>query len=101
VLEAFYAYYDATEPMWISVYRDVGEVEALATVVEEFHQYLGGICDDLIAHWNPARSSRSELRGIIRHAMEFSTWKSLRSSGFGNRKIASLIINWAEAIFRD
>lgn len=97
-LEELYSYYSATAAMWTAVYRDLDDVAALAKVTAQFHDYLGEIRDGLVAFWKPVGRTRSILRGIIGHAIGFSTWKSLRSEGFSDRQIANLVLQWVEAI---
>lgn len=97
-LETFYSYYGRTESMWTSVYRDLEDIEALATVTAEFHAFLDQIRDELLSHWKVPQGARTSLRGIIGHAIGFSTWKSLRSQGLSDRKAVSLIVEWARAV---
>lgn len=93
-LEALYGYYEDTGSMFEQVYRDAERRPALKAAMEGFEAYLDGIRDDLVRIWKPARSRRRLLRAVVRHALRFSTWQSLRCEGLGNTEAARLLAGW-------
>lgn len=90
-LEAFASYYRATEPMWVSSYRDLHDVPALAEPMARFHQYLASIRDDLLATWSPSKSSRRILIALLDHALHFQTWQSFARKRLRNKEIADTL----------
>ena len=97
-LAAFYHYYRQTAGMWHSVYRDIELVPANADVVREFEDWIGGIRDDLVKTYRPANAAkRRALRGILGHALRFSTWESLDREGFSDTAKAASILGWLDA----
>ncbi|MBD3297821.1 MAG: TetR family transcriptional regulator [candidate division Zixibacteria bacterium] len=90
-LESFASYYRATEPMWVSSYRDLDDVPALAEPMARFHQYLAAIRDDLLAAWNPGKSSRRMLTALLDHALHFQTWQSFARNRLKDKEIAELL----------
>jgi AcrR family transcriptional regulator len=93
-LSAVYGYYRATSAMWRSVYREIDTVESLRNVTERFESWLDTIRDDLTGAWGVSGGRRRDLRGVIAHALRFSTWDSLHSQRFSDRKIANLMTLW-------
>ncbi len=97
-LLAFYHYYQQTEKMWSSAYRDVDQVAALQGPMSRFEAYLDQVADDLVQTWSPPQAARLSLKATLRHALRFSTWQSLRSAKLHNRQIAELVQGWLAGI---
>jgi hypothetical protein len=95
VLLALYRYYEETAEMWMSVYRDVDQMGAVAEVMKGFEDHLEVIRGDLLAEWAPYRSKG--LRATLGHALRFSTWQSLHALGLGSRAMANLVSSWVAA----
>lgn len=91
-LEALYAYYEQTQRMWASVYRDADQMDEVREVLRGFEAYLDEAAKSLLAAWAPRRSRR--LKATIRHALRFSTWQSLAAQGLVIRPMAALVAGW-------
>src|SRR5690606_37219537 len=98
-LAAFYDYYKGTGNMWERVYRDA-DLPALQEPLARFHAYLDGIAADLLGGWKAAGCSSRELKAVIRHCLEFATWRSLNEQRVGNRRASELATAWIEASAR-
>lgn len=97
-LLAFYRYYRRTAAMWRNVYRDIDLVRANAEVTREFEAWVAGIRDDLVKAYRPATAAkRRAVRGVLGHALRFSTWESLDREGFGDEAKVSSILRWVDA----
>ena len=95
ILVALYGYYTATQRMWRSLYRDLGQVEALDAPMREFDDYLAAVSNALLA---PTRARKSKrLRATVDHAVRFSTWQSLQERGLNSKAAAALVCEWIRA----
>jgi AcrR family transcriptional regulator len=97
-LFALYGYYHDTAEMWASVYRDIGQMTAIAEVMKGFEDYLEASRRDLLGEWAPRRSKR--LHASLGHALRFSTWQSLDAEGLGAREMADLVSEWITSAAR-
>lgn len=80
-LDDLYAYYDDTSPMYENVLRDADLVEALRPRVALLEDYLADAARVIATGWN-ARGRRLDVLTVaIRHAVDFTTWRSLTASG--------------------
>jgi AcrR family transcriptional regulator len=95
VLLALYRYYEGTQKMWMSVYRDAARAPAVADALGGFEQYLASVQTQLLADWSPRRAK--PLRVTLAHALRFSTWQSLTRQGLGSPAIADLVSSWVRA----
>jgi len=95
MLAALYAYYEANERMWNSLYKDIGRSEALEEPMAKFEAYLSSLLEALLAAWRPARSRT--LRATLGHALRFSTWQSLSGQGLARSASAALVCEWIAA----
>jgi AcrR family transcriptional regulator len=76
-LEELYRWYEATEPMFSSVLRDLELVDALQPTIVPLQDYLAEAAEILAGGW-PARGHRRRLlAAALRHALDFHTWRSL------------------------
>ncbi len=73
-LDELYAYYEETAPMLANVLRDAELAEFARDAVAPLHTYLDQAADVLLN----GRRGRL-LAAAIRHALAFSTWRSLNS----------------------
>jgi AcrR family transcriptional regulator len=103
-LDELYAYYERTEPMLSTVLRDAELVEFARDAVAPLYTYLeegAGI----LTVGRPARGRRRQLlRGALRHALAFSTWRSLSANGVGRSdavKLLSALVNAPDGDRRD
>jgi AcrR family transcriptional regulator len=95
LLLALYAYYEETQAMWRSLYRDRATMQALEEPMRAYDDYLAMLAAVIQGDWSPGRSKR--LRATIAHALQFTTWQSLNTQGLANRAIAALVGEWIGA----
>jgi AcrR family transcriptional regulator len=93
-LTAIYRYYRQTERMWSAAYRDVERLEALREPMARFEAYLDGVCEDLVKAWSKTNAANRPLQDTLRHALRFSTWKSLKNAKLTDKKMAELVQYW-------
>jgi AcrR family transcriptional regulator len=85
-LDELYAYYERTAPMYSNVLRDAELVDTARDAVAPLHAYLDEAARVL------ARGRRRKLvAGTVRHALAFSTWRSLSANGIGHRDAVRLM----------
>ena len=84
-LDELYAYYERTEPMLTNVLRDAEHVDFARDAVAPLHAYLEEAAELLVAG-RPAL-----VAGAVRHALAFSTWRSLWSNGIGRSDAVKLV----------
>jgi AcrR family transcriptional regulator len=96
-LDELYAYYDRTEPMLSNVLRDAELVDFARDAVTPLHAYLEEAAEVLMTGRNVRGRRRQRLRGALRHALAFSTWRSLSTNGIGRSDAAKLVTALVEA----
>ena len=92
-LEALYAFFSRTWPMFEKVYRDAVECASLKPIMDQFDAYLRNLAGDLAAVW-PRGKAASRRQVILRHATKFSTWQSLEAEGVDNGQKLTLMLEW-------
>ena len=96
-LDQLYAYYERTEPMFSNVLRDAELVDFARDAVAPLDAYLDEAAE-ILTVGRPARGRRRQLlKGAIRHAIAFSTWRSLTTNGIGRSDAAKLVTALIEA----
>jgi AcrR family transcriptional regulator len=96
-LDELYAYYERTQPMLSNVLRDAELVDLARDAVAPLHAYLDEAVG-VLAVGRQARGKRRELlRGALRHALAFSTWRSLAANGVRRTDAATLVAALVEA----
>jgi AcrR family transcriptional regulator len=96
-LDELYAYYERTEPMLSNVLRDAEHVDLARDAVAPLHAYLEDAAE-VLAIGRPVRGRRRRLLdGALRHALAFSTWNSLATSGIERSEAAKLTTALVEA----
>jgi AcrR family transcriptional regulator len=96
-LDELYAYYERTEPMFTNVLRDAEVVDFARDAVAPLDAYLEEAAEVLIGG-RQARGRRRELiGGAVRHALAFSTWRSLSAGGIERSDAARLMSALVEA----
>jgi AcrR family transcriptional regulator len=89
-LTELYAYYERSEPMLRNVLRDADLVDLARDAVAPLHAYLEEAAA-VLAVGRPARGRRRRLLGgALRHALAFSTWRSLTTNGIGGSDAVAL-----------
>jgi AcrR family transcriptional regulator len=96
-LDELYAYYERTEPMFSNVLRDAELVDFARDAVAPLHTYLEEAAEVLTVG-RPVRGRRRHLLvGALRHALAFSTWRSLTTAGITRANAAMLVTALVEA----
>jgi AcrR family transcriptional regulator len=90
-LDRLYAYYERTEPMYSNVLRDAELVDSARDAVAPLHAYLEEAAEVLAAGRRLRGRRRQLVDGALRHALAFSTWRSLSANGIGRSDAVSLI----------
>jgi AcrR family transcriptional regulator len=96
-LEAIYAFFSRTAPMFTKVYRDASESDALRELMDGFDAHLRSLADDLVAAW-PCDAKRSNRRLILRHATKFATWMSFAGDGVSDVQKVALVVDWLNSV---
>jgi AcrR family transcriptional regulator len=100
-LGELYAYYERTEPMLANVLRDAELVDVARDAVAPLHSYLDDAAEVLLAGRRARGRRRALLEGALRHAVAFSTWRSLSASGVGRADAVRLVTALVEAAAGD
>jgi AcrR family transcriptional regulator len=96
-LDELYAYYERTEPMLSNVLRDAQLVDFARDAVAPLHAYLDEAVE-VLRIGRPVRGGRRRLlRAALRHALDFSTWRSLSTNGIERSDAVKLSIALVEA----
>jgi AcrR family transcriptional regulator len=96
-LRDIYAFYAATEAMYVSLLRDEPLVPTIQRRLRDFYGYLGSIQDDLAAGRGLRGRRAQYVRAAIGHALAFPTWRSLaREQGLGNDEAVELMSRLVE-----
>jgi AcrR family transcriptional regulator len=96
-LDELYAYYERTEPMLSQVLRDAELVDSARDAVAPLQAYLEEAAE-ILAIGRQTRGRRRQLLGAaLRHALAFSTWRSLSTNGIGRSDAARLVTALVEA----
>jgi AcrR family transcriptional regulator len=90
-LGELYAYYERTEPMLANVLRDAEVVEFARDAVAPLDVYLDEAAEVLLAGRGARGRRRALLGGALRHALAFSTWRSLTAGGVGRADAVRLM----------
>jgi AcrR family transcriptional regulator len=97
-LGELYAYYRRTQAMWTTAYRDAGLVESLGAVMNTtWFAFLDRAVDVLAAGRGLRGRRRQRLLGGLRLAVDFPTWRTLTSSGLGDRDAAAVAATFVAA----
>jgi AcrR family transcriptional regulator len=97
-LLAFFEYYRQTETMWVGAYRDVEDIAALRKGMDNFEAYLDQVRDSLQKLWKLRGKRKSQLSLSLRHALRFTTWRSLKREDLNDKQIAELVMSWLHNI---
>jgi AcrR family transcriptional regulator len=96
-LDELYAYYERTEPMLSNVLRDAGLVDTAREAVAPLNEFLNEAAEVLAVGRGARGRGRQLLLGALRHALAFSTWRSLSTNGIGRSDAAKLASALVEA----
>jgi AcrR family transcriptional regulator len=96
-LDELYAYYERTAPMLGNVLRDAELVDFARDAVAPLRAYLDEAAEVLAVGRGARGGRRRLLMGALRHALAFSTWRSLTSNDVGRSDAARLAAALVEA----
>lgn len=101
-LGELYAYYRSTRAMWSTAYRDAGIVESLGEIMDATWFALLDRAVDLLAAGRGLRGARRDrVRGALRLAVDFPTWRTLTSNGLDDGVAAGVSATFVEAVAAD
>jgi AcrR family transcriptional regulator len=92
-LGELYAYYERTEPMFSNVLRDAELVDFARSAVAPLDAYLHEAAAVLAA----GRGRRKLVARALRHALAFSTWRSLAGNGVRRADAVRLMVALVDA----
>jgi AcrR family transcriptional regulator len=96
-LDELYAYYERTEPMFSNVLRDAEVVDFAHAALAPLDASLDEAVEVLLAGRGARGRRRELLQGATRHALAFSTWRSLAGNGVRRSDAVKLSIALVEA----
>ena len=88
-----YGWYRANAAMLVQITTDARKIPLVAELIAPIDSELDRAAAQLDANW-PRRSARRAT--TIRHALEFSTWRSLDRLTGNDRRAAALAVGWVE-----
>jgi AcrR family transcriptional regulator len=100
-LDELYAYYERTEPMLSRVLRDAELVDSARDAVAPLRAYLEAAAEILTIGRRLRGRRRQLLGGAVRHALAFSTWRSLATNGIGRAEAVGLVTALVEGAATD
>lgn len=90
---ALYGWYRANAAMLARITTDALQIPLVAELIAPIGAELDRAAAELDANW-PRRSVRRAA--TIRHALEFSTWRSLDRLTGSDRRAAELVVGWID-----
>jgi len=88
-----YGWYRANAAMLVQITTDARKIPLVAELIAPLGADLDRAAAELDANW-PRRSARRAT--TIRHALEFSTWRSLDRLTGSDRRAAALAVGWID-----
>ena len=89
--------YELTEPMFSNVLRDAEVVDFARDAVAPLGAYLEEVAEVLLTGRQARGRKRQVVEGALRHALDFSTWRSLSANGIGRSEAVKLMTALVEA----
>jgi len=86
-----YRWYRANAAMLSQITRDAERLPVVAESIAPIAERLDRLSEQLERRW-PQRSSRR--RATLRHALDFSTWRSLDRITRGDRRSVEIVLGW-------
>ena len=96
-LDELYAYYEVTAPMFGNVLRDAEVVDFARAAVAPLNAFLDEAAGALLAGRAVRGRRRQRVAGALRHAVAFSTWRSLADNGIGRADAVRLVTALVDA----
>lgn len=94
-LASVYAWYRRNEPMLANVLRDAERMPSLAEPTEALRTYAATVAAELDGGFGSRNPRR---KATLRHALEFSTWRSLSRLTRSDRAAAEIAAAWVAAV---
>ncbi|MGA7613743.1 MAG: helix-turn-helix domain-containing protein [Thermoanaerobaculia bacterium] len=86
-----YQWFRENQKMLASISADAEHLPSIRPMMEPLLGYLAAYADGLESLW----SRRNRQRGAtLRHAVEFTTWRSLAGIVDGDRKAVEVVLGW-------
>jgi AcrR family transcriptional regulator len=95
-LDELYAYYERTGRMLSNVLRDAELVGSAGDAVAPLHAYVQEAAEVLTIGRQARGRRRQLLAGALRHALAFSTWRSLSANGIARPDATKLVAGLVE-----
>jgi AcrR family transcriptional regulator len=96
-LDALYAFYARTEPMYVSLLRDEPLVPAVERRLRDFHGFIRTIQENLLAGRGLRGRRAQYVRAALGHVLAFPTWRSLtREQGLAHDEAVELMCRLVE-----
>jgi hypothetical protein len=73
-------------------------IPALQEVMAGFKSYLDQIANDLLKARQPVSKKRKDVKALIKHALQFSTWESFSQEKMKERRIAEVMAKCIDSI---
>lgn len=86
-----YDWYRKNAAMLTQIRADAQQMPVLAEIIAPYDDHLDELAAELDGRW-PRRSARRAQ--TIRHALDFSTWRSLDRITGNDRRAAALAVSW-------
>jgi AcrR family transcriptional regulator len=100
-LGELYSFYGQTEAMLENLFRDEITVPMVAERFAAFRDYFASVQDTLMAGRRLRGAGKLRTRGVLGHAIAFSTWKSLtREQGLDKKTAVKLMGALVDAAHR-
>jgi AcrR family transcriptional regulator len=90
-LDELYAYYERTDAMFSNVLRDAEVLDLARDAVAPLEAYLDEATEVLSTGRRSRGRRREVLKGALRHAVSFSTWRSLSTNGVARSDAVRLV----------
>ncbi len=101
-LAEVYAYHRRTEPMMISILRDVQVHPLTREFAEPYLQHWNRMRYVLVTGWVAQDRQLELLLAALGHALDFQTWRSLvRQQGLGDEQAVELMVKMVRCSMRD
>jgi AcrR family transcriptional regulator len=95
-LDELYAYYERNAPMFGNALRDAELVELARDAMAPLDEYLDDAAGALMSGRRVRGRRRDLLAGAVRHALAFSTWRSLWTNGIERPDAVRLMTGMVE-----
>jgi len=88
-----YGWYRTNAAMLIQITTDARQMPVVAELISPFDDYRDHVAAELDGRWPRRSAQRAQT---IRHALEFSTWRSLERITGHDRRAAALAVSWLD-----